>query len=137
MAFPGNGNSSPQSHLMHRTRYSPGRQTDPLHEQQRRPGKRISACPHGTECRRLIDPSLRQFMQQSGGINQLIFNLKKSMDLCVKSKWKYKSKTIQPAADAFSIILNSDELDCSTFVPIPPSKSWWTAKRRLTLVAGI
>ena len=65
-ALPGDGNPSSQSHPMHRTRYSPGRQTGPLHERQRRPGKRIPTCPHSTEGRRLIDPRLHRFMQQSG-----------------------------------------------------------------------
>ena len=55
--------------------------------------------------------------------NQLIFNLKKSMDRHGKSDWKYKGKAIQAAADAFRIVLNSDKLDCWIFVPIPPSKA--------------
>ena len=45
--------------------YSIGRQINPLHEQRRQLGRGTPTCPHGIECCHLIDPSLRQFMQQS------------------------------------------------------------------------
>lgn len=56
-------------------------------------------------------------------INQLIINLKKSMDRGGKLEWQYKIKAIQAAADAFRTVLSSDELEHRTFVPIPPSKA--------------
>ena len=46
----------------------------PLHERQRQPGRGTPTCHHNIECRHLIDPNLRQFMQQSGGaIRSTIF----------------------------------------------------------------
>ena len=63
--LPGDGNPSPYLHPAHRMHYSTGRKINPLHEQRRQFGRGAQTCPHGIECR-LIDVSLRQFMQQSG-----------------------------------------------------------------------
>lgn len=55
--------------------------------------------------------------------NQLVLNLKKSMDKRATAQWRYKEKAIEEAAAAFRASLNSGWLDSATLVPIPPSKS--------------
>ena len=67
---PGDGNPSPHPRPAHRTHYSVGRQINPLHERQRRLGRGTPTCPHGTQCRRLVDVSLRRFMRQSGYVSR-------------------------------------------------------------------
>ena len=64
--FRGDGNPSSHPRPVHRTHHSTGRRIDPLHERLRRPGWGAPDIPLNTECRRLIDPRLRRFMQQSG-----------------------------------------------------------------------
>ena len=65
-ALPGDGNPSPHPRPAHRTHHSTGRRIDPLHERLRRPGWEAPDIPLNTDYRRLIDPRLRRFMQQSG-----------------------------------------------------------------------
>ena len=55
--------------------------------------------------------------------NQLIHNLKKSMDRRGRSEWRYKARAIEEAARAFQSAIPDELLDQLTFVPIPPSKS--------------
>jgi len=58
-------------------------------------------------------------------MNQLIFNLKKSMDRKEKSGWCYKRKAIEEIADFFNqlISLQWRGLKNCTWVPFPPSKT--------------
>ena len=56
-------------------------------------------------------------------MNNLISNLKKSMDRRGRPEWHYKALAIARAANAFQKALEHQELDLLTFVPIPPSKA--------------
>jgi hypothetical protein len=55
--------------------------------------------------------------------NQLVLNLKKSVDRRNRPEWKYKEKAIQEAATVFRETIPETVLQCATFVPIPPSKA--------------
>ena len=55
--------------------------------------------------------------------NQLVYNLKKSVDRRGRPEWRYKEQAIRTAAAAFRTALNPEALERMTFVPIPPSKA--------------
>lgn len=55
--------------------------------------------------------------------NQLIFNLKKSVERRDKPDWRYKKQAIRTVAAAFRKAIKPEALDRITFVPIPPSKA--------------
>src|SRR5262249_32681191 len=54
--------------------------------------------------------------------NDLISNLKKSVDRRLLAEWRYKELAIQKVARTLKAIFSSQWLDRTTFVPIPPSK---------------
>lgn len=55
--------------------------------------------------------------------NQLIFNLKKSVERRDRPEWWYKEQAIDTVAKAFRQAIKPEALDRITFVPIPPSKA--------------
>lgn len=55
--------------------------------------------------------------------NQLIHNLKKSVDRKGKQEWQYKETAMNTIASIFKKALNPAIINSLTFVPIPPSKS--------------
>jgi hypothetical protein len=55
--------------------------------------------------------------------NQLILNLKKSMDRRGRPEWPYKARAIKTAAGALRAAMNDEARKTLTFVPVPPSKS--------------
>jgi len=55
--------------------------------------------------------------------NQLILNLKKTMDRRGKMDWPYKAAAIRKAARAFQVALNVSARTSFTFVPVPPSRA--------------
>lgn len=54
--------------------------------------------------------------------NDLISNLKKSMDKKGRAEWKYKGMAITQAANQLREVLPLEILSDATFVPIPPSR---------------
>jgi hypothetical protein len=54
--------------------------------------------------------------------NQLILNLKKSVDRCGLPEWRHKEMAIRRAAVELRNSLNPQFLTSATFVPIPPSR---------------
>jgi hypothetical protein len=54
--------------------------------------------------------------------NQLILNLKKSLDRRGLPEWPYKEAAIRQAAAALRDSLNPEFLASATFVPVPPSR---------------
>ena len=60
---------------------------------------------------------------QGSPTNQLIFNLKKSVDRRGLPDWHYKGQAIREVATALQAAINQDFLDKMTFVPMPPSKA--------------
>ncbi len=59
---------------------------------------------------------------QGSPTNQLIFNLKKSVDRRGLPDWHYKGQAIREVATALRAAINHEFLDKITFVPMPPSK---------------
>jgi hypothetical protein len=55
--------------------------------------------------------------------NQLIYNLKKSMDRRGLPEWVWKTRAIQNAAASPRQSLNAEFLQRTTFVPVPPSRA--------------
>jgi hypothetical protein len=55
--------------------------------------------------------------------NQLILNLKKSVERRNRPEWRYKERAIKEAATVFRETIPGNVLQCATFVPIPPSKA--------------
>ena len=55
--------------------------------------------------------------------NQLIFNLKKSIDRRGRPDWHYKDRAIHEVAASLRAAIKHEFLDKITFVPIPPSKA--------------
>ena len=55
--------------------------------------------------------------------NQLIYNLKKSVDRRGLAEYRFKEEAIAQAGYALSQFLNPTFIQNGTFVPIPPSKS--------------
>lgn len=55
--------------------------------------------------------------------NQLISNLKKPVSVRREYQWRYKEQAIRQAAEALRFALSDEDLNSSTFVPIPPSKA--------------
>jgi hypothetical protein len=55
--------------------------------------------------------------------NQLIVNLKKSMDRRDRPEWPYKARAIRTAAEALRASFTDDARRTLTFLPIPPSKA--------------
>lgn len=55
--------------------------------------------------------------------NQLIFNLKKSVDRRGRPEWRYKEEAIRTVAGVFRENLPGNALDRWTFVPVPPSQA--------------
>lgn len=60
---------------------------------------------------------------KGGRTNQLIFNLKKSLDRRGTPEWVYKGRAIRQAAHELRAALHPDALKDSTIVPMPPSKA--------------
>lgn len=60
---------------------------------------------------------------QGSPTNQLIFNLKKSVDRRGLPDWHYKGQAIREVATALRAAINHEFLDKITFVPMPPSKA--------------
>ena len=60
---------------------------------------------------------------QGSPTNQLIFNLKKSVDRRGRSDWHYKDRAIREVAAALRAAIKHEFLDKITFVPIPPSRA--------------
>jgi hypothetical protein len=54
--------------------------------------------------------------------NQLIMNLKKSLDRRGLPEWRYKGQAIRQAAKTLRESLNPEFLRSGTFVPVPPSR---------------
>ena len=54
--------------------------------------------------------------------NQLIFNLKKSVERRGHTDWVWKERAIRQAATVLSGSLNPGFLRSATFVPVPPSR---------------
>ncbi len=55
--------------------------------------------------------------------NNLILNMKKSVDRRDRPEWRYKGQAIRTVANAFRVAVGQDRLDRITFVPVPPSKA--------------
>jgi hypothetical protein len=55
--------------------------------------------------------------------NQLILNLKKSVDRRGRPEWAYKEHAIWQAATALRNYLNPEFVAKATFVPVPPSRA--------------
>ena len=60
---------------------------------------------------------------QGSPTNQLIFNLKKSVDRRGLRDWHYKDRAICEASATLRAAIHPEFLDKITFVPIPPSKA--------------
>ena len=60
---------------------------------------------------------------QGSPTNQVIFNLKKSVDRRGLTDWHYKGEAIREVATALRAAINHEFLDKITFVPMPPSKA--------------
>lgn len=54
--------------------------------------------------------------------NQLILNLKKSVDRRGLAEWRHKESAIRQAASSLRNSLNPEFLTSATFVPVPPSR---------------
>jgi hypothetical protein len=54
--------------------------------------------------------------------NQLIYNLKKSMDRVGRPDWIWKGRAVRQAATALRNSLGANFIEGTTFVPVPPSR---------------
>jgi hypothetical protein len=74
------------------------------------------------ECYYLLEYTARQPSSYSRG-NNLIRNLKKPMDRKGRPEWKYKGAAIRTIAQELQSALPAViDFDCTTIIPIPPSK---------------